>query len=387
MRPSPGTPARALLAVLTSAAVFASGVFVQGAPLADRAPLLGATVAYAAVTTPQIKAKQAEADAARKRMEDLNAEFEMKVEDYLAATEALEKTRGDIEVTRKQLEDATRRLGEAQDRLGERALGIYIGGEIDIFSVLVGVTSFDDLITRIDMLNRISLSDAELVAQVTGEKATIEQAEVTLENRQAQQVALRQQAEAKRLAVEASLTKQKQFVASLDAEVTKLVKAEEERQRKIREELARQAALAATARRAQTRTSDTKLGSPHPEVVDVAMKYIGIPYVWGGTSPSGFDCSGLTQYSYRQIGIALPRTSREQYRVGAFIAVADMGRLEAGDLVFFGYDGDPDRVHHVGIYVGNGNYLHAPGTGDYVCVSSLTARISSRGDYVGAVRP
>jgi cell wall-associated NlpC family hydrolase len=109
--------------------------------------------------------------------------------------------------------------------------------------------------------------------------------------------------------------------------------------------------------------------------------------VWGGSTPSGFDCSGLVQYVYERLGIDLPRTSREQYHAGAFIPANRLDLLQPGDLVFFGYDGDPERVHHVGMYVGDGNFIHAPGTGDHVVVASLTGRIAARGDYVGAVRP
>lgn len=382
MAPSSGRLARAFLASIAAAAVFAWApqwpVAPFGIPVASAAP----------VSTPQIKAKQAEAAAARDKLADLNDDFEMKVEDYNATAEALSRTREEIGVTRGRLEQATERLDEAQGQLGERARAIYVGGRLDIFDVLVGTTSFQDLITRIEMLNRISLSDAELVERIAGEKLAVEQAEAALENREAEQVVLRRQSELKRDQVDAALKRQQQFVASLDAEVTKLVKAEEERQRKIAEELARQAAAAAAARKASARKASTgDPGAAHPEAVDVAMRYIGVPYVWGGATPSGFDCSGLTSYCYRQVGIELPRTSREQFRVGQFIAAGDLAKLQPGDLVFFGYDGDPDRVHHVGMYVGDGNMVHAPAAGETVRVESLTSRIERRGDYVGAVRP
>jgi peptidoglycan DL-endopeptidase CwlO len=122
-------------------------------------------------------------------------------------------------------------------------------------------------------------------------------------------------------------------------------------------------------------------------VVAVAKQYLGVPYVWGGTSPSGFDCSGLVQYCYDKIGVSLPRTSREQFKAGAYIPPNRLDLLKPGDLVFFAVNADPDEIHHVGIFAGGDSFIEAPCTGDVVRVSSLTGRIQSRGDYVGACRP
>jgi cell wall-associated NlpC family hydrolase len=93
------------------------------------------------------------------------------------------------------------------------------------------------------------------------------------------------------------------------------------------------------------------------------------------------------QYSYAQVGISIPRTSREQFTAGAYIPPSRVDLLEPGDLVFFGYHGDPSQIHHVGMYVGGGDFIHAPATGDVVRIASLAGRIESHGDYVGAMRP
>jgi cell wall-associated NlpC family hydrolase len=110
-------------------------------------------------------------------------------------------------------------------------------------------------------------------------------------------------------------------------------------------------------------------------IVGFAERFVGTPYVWGGSSPSGFDCSGLMRYVYAHFGIALPRTTYGQFDRGR--RVSRRG-LRPGDLVFF------DGVGHVGMYIGNGRFIHAPHTGTRVQIQSLSGWYSSR--FVGARR-
>ena len=99
--------------------------------------------------------------------------------------------------------------------------------------------------------------------------------------------------------------------------------------------------------------------------VEETKKYLGVKYVWGGTTPNGFDCSGLVQYVYKNLGITLNRVSQDQYRQGMPLTREE---LMPGDLVFFEDNGD---VHHVGIYVGDGYMIHAPYTGAVVSYQSI----------------
>lgn len=348
--------------------------------------------AIAEPTTPVIEQKRAEAAAAQAELDRMSDALEIQVEEYNRVMESLDATREQIRSTRASLRLAERELAASQERLAERAKNIYKQGPSGMVGVLLGTTSFEDFVTRFDLLMRINRADARMVAEVKDAKAAVEATERTLTTREAEQVALKRETETRAEAIEAEIDRQEGYLASLEGEIRQLVAQEQERQRRLAEERARRAAerarqaTARTGSGGRTAAPTDSLTGGHPEVVRIALGYLGVPYAWGGSSPSGFDCSGLCAYVYRQIGVGLPRSSRDQYRAGSHISPDRLDLLRPGDLVFFGTGGDPSQVHHVGIYIGNGEYVHAPQRKDVVKISSLTDRIASRGDYVGASR-
>ncbi len=147
---------------------------------------------------------------------------------------------------------------------------------------------------------------------------------------------------------------------------------------------ARTSAAAAAKKTTKTKTTTESNANPASSskgqsIVNTAAKYIGVKYVYGGTSPSGFDCSGLVQYVCRQNGISVNRTSRAQYSNGVAVS---KNNLQPGDLVFFSKG---SGISHVGIYAGNGQVIHAPSPGKTVCYIALS-KICSYSTYVGARR-
>jgi cell wall-associated NlpC family hydrolase len=131
---------------------------------------------------------------------------------------------------------------------------------------------------------------------------------------------------------------------------------------------------------AAAQTPSTEGAPPAPAakyggVVGIAMQYLGVPYRWGGASPSGFDCSGLVMYAYAQIGVSLPHFTGSMWGMGVPVSRGD---LQPGDLVFF------NGLGHMGIYAGGGSFVHAPHTGDVVKVSSMSGWYAST--YMGARR-
>lgn len=132
-------------------------------------------------------------------------------------------------------------------------------------------------------------------------------------------------------------------------------------------------------------TKDFKVVSIGQKIVNYSKKYLGVKYVWGGTSPKGFDCSGLMKYAYANYGITLNRVAADQAKQGKKV---DRNSLKPGDLVFFDTDGGRNYISHVGMYVGGGNFIHASSgsrSGRRVIISSLNDRYYSNA-YITARR-
>jgi cell wall-associated NlpC family hydrolase len=343
-----------------------------------------------AAADPSVDAKRAQAESVLEQIQQIDSQLSHAIEAYNLANVKLDGIQAELQTNARHLVIAKKSLRNAQTHLSKRLVSLYVNGaEGGALEVLLGAESLDDLLNRIDAVERVSDQDGRVLRQVKSFRAQVKQRKTRLERAktaQAQVVASR--AEQKR-SIEGQLAERERMLDSIRNEIASLQAAERLRQQRLEEEA--RARFAATQRETagstETETASTysatpvEVLAPAPDaryggVVGIAMQYLGVPYVWGGASPSGFDCSGFSMYVYAQMGVSLPHHAASQYNLGTPVS---KDQLQAGDLVFF------NGLGHMGIYIGGGQFIHAPHSGDVVKISSLSDSWYAR-TWVGAKR-
>lgn len=331
--------------------------------------------AGSATGDPSIGAKQAEAQRVMGEITQLDSSLERARTAYEQASVKLYAIDHNLKINRIALHAARLNLRKSQIALEQRLVVIYTSrDEQTTLSVLLGATSIDDLVNRIETVQSVSSQDVAVMNQVIGFKheVTIHRRALVRERRdQAKLVSQRAAAKAR---ISSQLGRQQRLLASVKGEIAHLIAAQRARQLALERQA--QSRLAAQQEQASLALNGTVIGptaatpdgisvappSPYTGVVGIAMQYLGVNYVWGGESPAGFDCSGLVAYVYAQVGVSLPHYTGAQWNAGVPVSRSD---LQPGDLVFF------DGLGHVGIYIGGNEFIHAPHTGDVVKISSL----------------
>jgi cell wall-associated NlpC family hydrolase len=344
-------------------------------------------LAVGSASAQTITSKRAQAEAIMAEVESLNGNLEQTIEAYNYANIQLEQIESDLATNAKHLVAARKSLGIAQTRIQERLRDLYINGEGDsTLEVLLGSSSLDDVIARLDAIERVSSQDSHILRTVKQYRKEVETRRAKLQDARTDQAQIVSEQAAQKQAIESTLAEQNQLLASVKDEIAEMRAEEQRRQAALAEQARAQAQAAQLAAQASSQqtyddavvvpTYDADLpAARYGGVVGIALQYLGIPYVWGGSSPStGFDCSGFTSYVFAQVGVSLPHHAASQYNMGTPVSY---DQLAPGDLVFF------SGLGHVGIYIGQGQFVHAPHTGDVVRISSLGER---SGSYVGARR-
>ena len=358
----------------------------SGLALVSALILALAVTAAGSAEPAQIGSKRAQAQQVLAQIQAMDAQMEKAVEAYNAANVRLDQIKHDLEVNRARLETAKTNLVKARAQVSARLVALYTSDEPDTLSIIFGASSLGDLIERLDSANRIADEDARIAAEVTQYRNEVQARQQALVKAQADQEKVVAERAAQRSSIESQLAERQALYSSIKDQIAQLEAAERARQARLaaqaRAAAKQQQAPAPAPAPAPSSSSGGSSGSSapppatHSSVVSIALQYLGVPYVWGGASPSGFDCSGLTMYAYAKVGVYLPHNAAMQYGMGTPVSRSQLAPV---DLVFF------NGLSHVGMYIGGGRFVHAPHTGDVVKISSLSEYWYAA-TYVGARR-
>jgi cell wall-associated NlpC family hydrolase len=372
--------------------------------------------------SPPVAAKQAQAAAVLAQINAIDIRLGHTVDAFDGARVQLAAAERSIAANRSALQLSSRNLKRALVRLAARLVVLYISDVPSPMDVLLGSASLQDGLDRLNAAGDVSAQDRQIAGEAGRLQRQLNARRRTLARERATRAATVEQLAGRRAEVERALAHRQQLLASIKGQIEQLraqerareqLAAAQARKRIARELASRRAAeraaapeaaaplptkapplapaeqtttTTATATATTTTTTATTAAQPapvvpapaggHPDAAAIAARYLGVPYRWGGGSPAGFDCSGLVMYVFAQLGISLPHYTVALYTLGAPVS---RDQLQPGDLVFF------DGLGHVGIYIGGGQFIHAPQTGDVVKVSSLSDSWFAS-TYVGARR-
>jgi cell wall-associated NlpC family hydrolase len=360
--------------------------------LAALAAAVAATVARAH-STPQIRAQQAKERQVMAEVNAIGAKLQAADDALGLAKHQVALVDRSLQRNQHRLHIARGNLRAAQKRLMTRLYSLYVNGAPSMIDVLAGSHSVSQIINRAEAAQVLSSQDAELGKQALSFEHAVQARERQLKQLKAKREQAVREKAAERQARAAELGQQQRLLASIHSSISQLQAQEAARERaariaaeqRLKAELAAQAAARKRAReQAAPAPPSTPVLTPpppvsvptgnsagHPQAASIALGELGVPYVYGGASPAGFDCSGLVMWVYARLGISLPH-----YTVAQWNATQPISSPEPGDLVFF------NNLGHVGIYIGGGRFVDAPHTGSVVRIDS----ISGFGSYDGARR-
>ena len=321
-------------------------------------------------------------------------EFDNEIEKIMIKMEdnerKISKTEKSIEVASVEVKKVAKESQKEQGLFNSRMRVMYINGSDGYLSIILDSESFGDFISRVDNIKTVVEFDKKLMVNFEASQKELKEKQQSLNKTKEALQSL--QVENKQKIDKIMVTKESQNKLVMQLKKKEIV-AKELQNKLITENKSNKNISAqiiepqVSVNKSLTKISEFKKSVPaytpsrggatvsQGAIIAYASNFLGTPYLWGGTTPSGFDCSGFTQYVYAHFGISVGRTTFDQINDGVEVS---RDKLQPGDLVFFGSFANP---HHMGMYIGDNNYIHAPHTGDVIKISAL-----GRNDYVTARR-
>lgn len=312
------------------------------------------------------------------KQKDSLSKIEMKIEGFdneiqqnMAKTE---ENKDKISKTEKAIESAAVEINQVekdskieQKLFNSRMRTMYINGFDGYASIILESESFGDFVSRVENVKTVIEYDKKVVNRFEDTKKELNEKQQSLNKTKKELLSLEVKNIQKLNKIIATKESQKKLLAERSSNESFIQGGTSNSQILATKNINEASAKYTPSRGAVNPSSNA--------VITYASNFLGTPYLWGGTTPSGFDCSGFTQYVYAHFGVSVGRTTFDQIKDGRQVS---RNNLQSGDLVFFGSSGNP---HHMGIYVGNNTYIHAPSTGDVIKVSAMT-----RSDFISARR-
>jgi cell wall-associated NlpC family hydrolase len=359
-----------------------------GAALATLAAALlwlaGATGVQPALGQPD----QDDVQRAEERLRQLQARHQLAVQEYLEAESRLQDLTAQVQQSQARIEKLSRRAQQRRQGAETVVRRLYTAGSAASGMAVLDASDASEAGRSAAYLSYARRRHREAVEQYDSTRSKLSRETQQLESARAEAADLRQELAARAQRIDAEVSEQQAEIAALQEQIAqRRARQRRQRQRELAQQRARQRAQRAEPTSQEPAGDGNDQAGPEPAgadapaasgaastAVEAALAQRGTPYEWGAEGPDSFDCSGLTQWAWGNAGVSIPRTSRTQYQGLPSVARSD---IRPGDLLFFG-----DPIHHVGMYIGDGQMVEAPYSGQPVRINDI-----QRPDYVGAVRP
>ncbi|WP_027623580.1 NlpC/P60 family protein [Clostridium lundense] len=358
-----------LVSIITALTIVATfNVSVLAEPLSEKIKIQQQKIQE---NTKSLKDAQKKREDLEVTVEKMDNQIEGLMKNINDTKKNIKKTQNDIKVVEKDIEKAENNIKTEQDLFNKRVRAMYVSGAGSYLDIILEAKGLSDLISKVEAVKKVIEFDNKIIADLNGKKQDIEKKKEILNNQNNKLLALKADNEKKLAEMNNKRKEQYNLVAELERQEKMYASKINESQSYINSAMAQINSIRKSAPKYTPSRGSASISSN--SIVAYASNFLGTPYEWGGNGPSTFDCSGYVKYVYEHFGVSLPRVAEDQQNVGSSVS---RDELQPGDLVFFGYP-----AHHVGIYVGDNCYMHAPKTGDVIKISPLT-----RSDYSGARR-